>query len=67
MRSSIHCFAEDDTHAQMAEIGTEDRLNAVYEMENVALERLQERQERVMLLVEGLGEEDLSILSSNAP
>src|SRR5919106_166034 len=58
---------EDDTHAQMAEIGTEDRLEAVYEMENVALERLQERQERVMLLVEGLGEEDISVLSSNAP
>jgi hypothetical protein len=51
----------------MAEIGTEDRLDAVYEMENVALERLQERQERVMLLVEGLGEEDISVLSSNAP
>ena len=58
---------EDDTHAHMAEIGTEDRLDAVYEMENVALERLQERQERVMLLVEGLGEEDISVLSSNAP
>jgi hypothetical protein len=58
---------EDDTHAQMAEIGTEDRLEAVYEMENVALERLQERQERVTLLVEGLGEEDISVLSSNAP
>jgi hypothetical protein len=58
---------EDDTHAQMAEIGTEDRLEAVYEMENVALERLLERQERVMLLVEGLGEEDISVLSSNAP
>jgi hypothetical protein len=58
---------EDDTHAQMAEIGTEDRLDAVYEMENVALERLQERQERVMLLVEGLAEEDISALSSNAP
>ena len=58
---------EDDTHAQMAEIGTEDRLDAVYEMENVALERLQERQERVTLLVEGLGEEDISVLSSNAP
>jgi hypothetical protein len=36
-------------------------------MENVALERLQERQERVTLLVEGLGEEDISVLSSNAP
>ena len=58
---------EDDTHAHMAELGTEDRLEAVYEMESVALERLQERQERVMLLVEGLGEEDLSVLSSNAP
>jgi hypothetical protein len=58
---------EDDTHAHMAEIGTEDRLDAVYEMENVALERLQEWQERVTLLVEGLGEEELSVLSSNAP
>ena len=58
---------EDDTQAQMAESGTEDRLDAVYEMENVALERLQERQERVTLLVEGLGEEDISVLSSNAP
>jgi hypothetical protein len=58
---------EDDTHAQMAETGMEDRLEAVYEMENVSLERLQERQERVMLLVEGLGEEDISVFSSNAP
>lgn len=58
---------EEDTHARMAEIGMEDRLEAVYEMENVSLERLQERQERVMLLVEGLGEEDISVLSSNAP
>jgi len=39
----------------MAESGTEDRLDAVFAMENVALERLQERQERVMLLVQ-LGE-----------
>ena len=54
---------EDETHAQMAELGTEDRLDAVYEMENVALERLQERQERVMLLVEGLSEKDLMALS----
>ena len=51
----------------MGEAGTEDRLDAVYDMENVALERLQERQERVMLLIEGLGEEDISVLSSNAP
>jgi hypothetical protein len=58
---------EDDTHTQMAESGTEDRLDAVYAMENVAMERLQERQERVMLLVEGLGEADISALSSNAP
>lgn len=58
---------EDDTQAQMAESGTEDRLDAVFAMENVALERLQERQERVMLLVEALGEEDISVLSSNAP
>src|SRR2546423_15461026 len=43
---------EDDTRAQMAESGTEDRLDAVFAMENVALERLQERQERVLLLVE---------------
>jgi hypothetical protein len=58
---------EDNTRAQMAEIGTEDRLDAVYDMENVALEYLQERQERVMLLVEGLREEDIAVLSSNAP
>ena len=58
---------EDDTQAQMTESGTEDRLDAVYAMENVALERLQERQERVMLLIEALGEEDISVLSSNAP
>jgi hypothetical protein len=58
---------ENDIHQQMGEAGTEDRLDAVYEMENVALERLQERQERVMLLLEGLGEEDISVLSSNAP
>ena len=58
---------EDDTHAQMAEIGTEDRLDAVYEMETIALERLQERQERVTLLVKGLGEEEISVLSSNGP
>ena len=44
---------------------TEDRLDAVYDMENVALARLQERQERIMLLVEGLREEDISALSSN--
>jgi hypothetical protein len=58
---------EDDIQAQMAESGTEDRLDAVFAMENVALERLQERQERVMLLVEELREEDISVLSSNAP
>jgi hypothetical protein len=57
---------EDDLRQQMGEAGTEDRLDAVYAMENVALERLQERQERVMLLVEGLREEDISALSSNS-
>jgi len=50
----------------MGEAGTEDRLDAIYDMENVALERLQERQERVMLLVEGLRKEDITALSSNA-
>ena len=58
---------EDDMRRQMGEAGTEDRLDAVYGMENVALERLQERQEHVTLLIEGLGEEALSVLSSNAP
>ena len=56
---------EDDMHQQMGEAGTEDRLDAIYDMENVALERLQERQERVMLLVEGLRKEDITTLSSN--
>jgi hypothetical protein len=54
---------EDDMHQQMGETGTDDRLEAVYDMENVALQRLQERQERVMLLVEGLGGEDIAALS----
>jgi len=57
---------EDDMRQQMGEAGTEDRLEAVYDLENVALERLQERQERVMLLIEGLREEDIAALSSNA-
>ena len=57
---------EDDMRQQMGEAGTEDRLDAVYDMENVALERLQERQARVMLLVEGLRKEDITALSSNA-
>jgi hypothetical protein len=34
----------------MAEIGMEDRLEAVYDMENASLERFQERQERVVLM-----------------
>ena len=54
---------EDDIHQQMRETGTDDRLEAVYDMENIALQRLQERQERVMLLIEGLGEEDITALS----
>jgi hypothetical protein len=41
----------------------EDRLEAVYHMEDVALERLQERQERVLLLIERLREEDSTVLS----
>src|ERR671935_427868 len=45
---------EEDMHQQMRETGTDDRLDAVYEMENIALQRLQERQERVLLLIEGL-------------
>lgn len=32
-------------------------------MENLALQRLQERQERVMSLIEGLSEEDLTALA----
>ena len=54
---------EEDLHQQMGETGTDDRLDAVYEMENIALQRLQERQERVMLLIEGLGEEESTALS----
>jgi hypothetical protein len=53
---------EDAIHKQMDDTGT-DRLEAVYNMESVALQRLQERQERVMLLVEGLGEQDMKMLS----
>jgi hypothetical protein len=34
----------------MAEIAMEDRLEALYDMENASLERLQERQERVVLM-----------------
>jgi hypothetical protein len=48
---------------QMGESGTEDRLEAVYALENVALGRLQERQEHVLLLVEGLGEDEIAALS----
>jgi hypothetical protein len=54
---------EDDMRHQMGESRTEDRLDAVYEMENLALQRLQERQERVMLLIEGLSEEDITALA----
>jgi hypothetical protein len=50
-------------HQQMGETGTDDRLDAIYDMENVALQRLQERQERVMLLIEGLEEDDIAALS----
>jgi hypothetical protein len=54
---------EDDMRQQMRESRTEDRLDAVYDMENLALQHLQERQERVMLLVEGLSEADITALS----
>ena len=47
----------------MEESGTEDRLEAVYALENVALERLQERQEHVLLLVDGLGEDEIAALA----
>jgi hypothetical protein len=53
---------EDAIRAQMGDTG-EDRLEAIYHMENVALQRLQERQERVTLLIEGLTEEDSTALS----
>jgi hypothetical protein len=52
---------EDAIHKQMDETGI-DRLEAVYAMESVALQRLQERQERVMLLVERFGEQDMQTL-----
>jgi hypothetical protein len=53
---------EESVHQQMDATGI-DRLEAVYNMESVALQRLQERQERVMLLVEGLGEQDIRSLA----
>lgn len=53
---------EESLQTQMDDTGV-DRLEAVYDMENEALARLQERQERVMLLVEGLAEEDAKLLS----
>jgi hypothetical protein len=53
---------EEDICQQMDETGT-DRLEAIYDMESVALQRLQERQERVMLLVEGLRGQDMRALS----
>ena len=48
---------------EMREAGTDDRLETVYDLENTALQHLQERQERVMLLIEGLGEEDIQALT----
>jgi hypothetical protein len=53
---------EEDISKQMDETGA-DRLEAVYDMESVALQRLQERQEHAMLLVEGLREQDRRALS----
>lgn len=48
---------EDAIHQHMQDTGC-DRLEAVYAMENVTLQRLQERQERLGLVVESLlGEE----------
>jgi hypothetical protein len=47
----------------MDESGTEDRLEAIYALETVALQRLQERQEQVMLVVKGLGEDEITALS----
>ncbi|HEY7492451.1 MAG TPA: hypothetical protein VIH59_15245 [Candidatus Tectomicrobia bacterium] len=54
---------EDDMRQQMNESGTDDRLEAIYALENIALQRLQERQEHVLLLIEGLGEDDIVALS----
>jgi hypothetical protein len=54
---------EDDMRHQMSESGTDDRLEAIYALENLALQCLQERQECVLLLVEGLGENDMAALS----
>jgi hypothetical protein len=60
--------AHEEALGQYADdTGTEDRLEGVYEMETVALERLQERQERVLLLVESLSEEELTALTNQAP
>jgi hypothetical protein len=53
---------EADIHQQMDDTGV-DRLEAVYSMESVTLQRLQERQERLMLLVEGLEEQDTQSLT----
>jgi hypothetical protein len=58
---------EEAIQQYAAETGIEDRLEGVYEMETVALERLQERQERVLLLVEDLSEEAITALASQAP
>ena len=54
---------EDEMRHQMDESGTEDRLEAIYALETVVLQRLQERQEQVMLVVEGLGEDEIAALS----
>ena len=53
----------NDMRQQRGESGTDDRLEALYALENVALQRLQERQEHVLLLVEGLGEDDIAALA----
>jgi hypothetical protein len=53
---------EADMHKQMDDTGS-DRLEALYDMESIALQRLQARQERVLLLLEGLEDEDMAQLS----
>ena len=58
---------EDEIRQQMGESGTDDRLEAVYALENIALQRLQERQEHVLLLLEGLGEDEIAALFPEAP
>jgi hypothetical protein len=53
---------EEAIREHMDETGS-DRLEAVYYLESLTLQRLQERQECVMLLLEGLTDEDMAQFS----